>query len=560
MSAIADAAATAILHSLWQQMAIALALWVLLGAMHRVSANARYVISGAALVAMVLLPLATFIEALTAAAPSGLSAVSAGGQPLDLPLVMPDGSRIWTDRSVAPPTVLGSLHGWIVSLWMAGALLASIRLVWSAGHVRFVRRSGVPAPGEVLAVVARLAVAGRVRRRIGVIVTTLIESPATVGWLHPVILVPPALLTGLSASQLEAILAHEVAHIRRHDFVVNLLQMAAETLFFYQPAVWWVSRAMRVERELCCDDFAVQTSGNAHDYAHALAAVARHAVTGVAISAGGPSLPYRVRRLLRVPGDSPRVGAGSMAVGVLLLAIAVGIGTWVQAQPRSAARSGELATLSLTVLDPFGQRAAAVPLVFEQGAFQDGAVFGHGFTDDRGRYSVSLPAGTYLFSALIDFFPGTEVTLEPGDRVEREVRMQLEPMSAAFTVCVDCRDSITPAEGPVAQDLQSDRESYAAALTHTAEPAGGWEQYRVDVPASLQQLGSAVAGNVTIAGRVGVDGRLTNLRALSSAHPALSDAALGALAGQRWVPARVRSTPVEIEVLIELQYVWERGQ
>ena len=165
-----------------------------------------------------------------------------------------------------------------------------------------------------------------------------------------------------------------------------------------------------------------------------------------------------------------------------------------------------------------------------------------------------------MFSALIDFFPPTEITLRPGERLSRDVRMQLEPMTGAFTVCIDCRESMTPLPSPLAEDLQRDRENYASALTRTAEPADGWEQYRVDVPSSLRQVDRSVAGNVTIAGRVGIDGRLNDLRAVSSAHPALSDAALNALGAQRWLPARIRSTAVEVDILIELQYVWDGGQ
>jgi beta-lactamase regulating signal transducer with metallopeptidase domain len=565
MSALSDAAAAAILQSIWQNALIGFALWATLRAAGRASAGVRYLISCAGLAAMVLLPLATFVEALSVAAQSGPHALPAVDQRTDVPLVMADGSRIWTNRSIPAAGMLAFLYGWIAPLWLAGAALASIRLVWAMRHVRAVRRTGVTAPARIAAVVDRLA-AGRVARRITVMVTALTDGPATVGWLKPVILLPPALLTGLSASQIEAILAHEVAHIRRHDYIVNLLQIAAETLVFYHPAVWWVSRRIRAERELCCDDFAVRMSGNPQDYAQALAAVARHAITVAAIGAAGPTLPQRVRRLLTAPSEAPRASAGSLAALLAVFAMVGGTAAWVQAnaqansQTRSTAGRGELATLSLTVFDPLGQRAAGVALVFEQGAFQEGTLFGHGFTDSAGRYTVSLPHGTYQFSALIDFFPPTEITLTPGDRVERDVRMQLEPMTGAFTVCIDCRAGIASVPETVAEDLQQDRESYAAALTRTAEPADGWERYSVDVPASLRQLGRSVAGTVTVAGRVGIDGRLTNLRALTSAHPALSKAALDALVAQRWVPARVRSTPVEVDALIELQYVWEGDQ
>ena len=558
MMALADAAETAILHSMWQETALAVALWLVLRLMRRARADARYVVACGALAAMLLLPLATLVASLADAAQSERPPIAPVRQSVS-PVVMADGSRIWTDRALDPDTILVVVQGWIVPVWLAGVVIASVRLVWATKYVRAVRRSGVPASADVAATVERLAAGARVVRRIDLIVTTMVESPATVGWLRPVILLPPALVAGLSRSQLEAILAHEVAHIRRNDFLVNVGQMVAETLLFYHPAVWWVSRQLRVEREMCCDDFAVQTSGDPHEYANALAAVARHSLSSATLSVAGASVPDRVRRLLLAPDDSARPGVGSVAVALLVLGVAVGTATWVQAQTRRAAQTGDLVTLSLRVFDPLGRPAANVPLVFEQGAFQEGELFGHGFTDRGGRYTVALPAGTYVFSGLIDFFPPTEITLKSGT-VERDVRMRLEPMTGAFTICIDCRDGITPLPASVAEDFQRDRDDSAAALTRTAEPAGGWEQFRVEVPAALRQLDRSVRGNVTVAGRAGIDGRLNNLRVVASAHPALSDAAVAALATQRWVPARVGLTAVEVDVLIELDYVRNREE
>lgn len=187
MSALSDAAAAAILQSIWQNAAIGVALWATLGATRRASANVRYVIFCAGLAAMVLVPMATFVEALSSAAPSGLHALAAVDQRTDLPLLLADGSRIWTNRSMPAAGMLASLYGWIVPLWLAGAVLASIRLLCPTRHVRAGRRSGVAAPAGIASVVGRLA-AARVARRITVIVTARTESPATAGWLKPVIL------------------------------------------------------------------------------------------------------------------------------------------------------------------------------------------------------------------------------------------------------------------------------------------------------------------------------------------------------------------------------------
>ena len=97
----------------------------------------------------------------------------------------------------------------------------------------------------------------RIRRPVRLLESALVDVPMVIGWLRPVILLPASALSGLTPQQLEAIIAHELAHIRRHDYLINLLQSLIETLLFYHPAVWWVSRQIRREREHCCDDLAV---------------------------------------------------------------------------------------------------------------------------------------------------------------------------------------------------------------------------------------------------------------------------------------------------------------
>src|SRR5258708_40140426 len=122
---------------------------------------------------------------------------------------------------------------------------------------------------KLLRLARRVRCAGRVTLR----VCEKVAAPSVVGWLRPVVLVPASALTGLTAAQLEALLLHELAHVRRHDYLVNLIQTGVETLLFYHPAVWWVSRRIRQERENCCDDLAAQLCGSAVAYPRALAAM-----------------------------------------------------------------------------------------------------------------------------------------------------------------------------------------------------------------------------------------------------------------------------------------------
>src|SRR6185436_4431619 len=130
-----------------------------------------------------------------------------------------------------------------------------------------------------------------ITRAVRLVESAAVDVPSVVGWLRPAILLPISSLTGLTHQQLEMVLAHELAHIRRHDFLVNALQSVAETLLFYHPAAWWISRQIRIERENCCDDLAVATCGDAIQYARTLAQLEElRAVAAPAVAANGGSL------------------------------------------------------------------------------------------------------------------------------------------------------------------------------------------------------------------------------------------------------------------------------
>lgn len=126
-----------------------------------------------------------------------------------------------------------------------------------------------------------------------------VKVPVVIGWLRPVILLPSSAITGLSVRQLELILAHELAHIRRHDYLVNLLQKIAETLLFYHPAVWWLSGVVRQERENCCDDLAIAVcKGDKLFYAKTLSLLdSMRPSNDIALAADGGSLLRRIQRL-----------------------------------------------------------------------------------------------------------------------------------------------------------------------------------------------------------------------------------------------------------------------
>jgi hypothetical protein len=150
-----------------------------------------------------------------------------------------------------------------------------------------------------------------------------VEAPAVIGWLRPAVLLPVFALTGLSEEQFRAVIAHELAHIRRHDWLVNLFQVLAESLLFYHPAMWWLNRRIRVERELCCDEIAVSLTGSRLEYARALAQMANWKnVSMLAMAANRGPLTHRILHILgRKPGAGQRVAG--LTGGVLFLCAAL---------------------------------------------------------------------------------------------------------------------------------------------------------------------------------------------------------------------------------------------
>jgi uncharacterized protein (TIGR03435 family) len=200
------------------------------------------------------------------------------------------------------------------------------------------RRFGAPADQAVLTTVASLATHMGITRPVRVLISMRVDVPSVLGWLRPVILLPPATVMGLTPQQLEAVLAHELAHVKRHDYLVNMLQMVAETLLFYHPVVWWTSSQIRRERELCCDDLAVRACGDAWCYARALTRLERMRVTlpSLAMGSTGGSLRYRIQRLLgattREYRASPWPSVLAICLGLACVALNV---AWLRAQKQS---------------------------------------------------------------------------------------------------------------------------------------------------------------------------------------------------------------------------------
>jgi TonB family protein len=186
------------------------------------------------------------------------------------------------------------------------------------------RRDTMALPAELLQrchqLQRRLAVTWPVR----FLLSRRTDVPMVIGALRPVILIPVSALAGLTPDQLDALILHELAHIRRLDTVTNILLVAVETVLFYHPAVWWVSRHVRSEREHCCDDFAVSACGDVGVYVEALASLETWKIAGSAVlAANGGRLKTRVARLLDAPAHSGRISLSAMT-GLALFGLLAG--------------------------------------------------------------------------------------------------------------------------------------------------------------------------------------------------------------------------------------------
>ena len=311
---------------LWQGALVAFLLAAANAALARRSSRARYAAACCSLLVMLACPIATFVSLDAPRDLAGASALTpAPEQKLAAAPMTPaavDSAAAVFIRAIRVRTA--EVAPRIAPLWAAGVLLLSLRFFggWAVAR-RLTRRRVEPVPRAVSDALARLRERLGVRQAVRVFQSAAVTVPTALGALRPVILLPISALAGIPAEGLEAVLAHELAHIRRRDYLVNLLQTAVETLLFYHPAVWWVSRRIRIERENCCDDIAIAATGDVRAYARALVGLEEIRDRGprLAVAATGGTLLKRIARLL--PSPSPADGA-SRWVAVVLAAAAIG--------------------------------------------------------------------------------------------------------------------------------------------------------------------------------------------------------------------------------------------
>jgi D-alanyl-D-alanine endopeptidase (penicillin-binding protein 7) len=301
-----------LIHFLWQGLLLGSATALALAMMRNARPQQRYLVACTALFMCVAWPAFDLMVRLQA---SDSSVAELGFMIRLVPGAMADDAWL--------PYLQHNLI-WIVALWGACALVLALRMVLGLLWVRHAvaHHSGdAHWQAQLTQLAGRFAIGRPVRLR----VIEHLASPVTAGWWRPVVLVPASLLTGMAPHLLEALLAHEMAHVKRHDYLVNLAQNLVETLLFYHPTVWWISGQVRIEREQIADDIAASILGEPRRLALALSELERiqFSPQHLAMAANGGNLMNRIQRLLRPTTHTLNWKAALPVLGLAAACLAV---------------------------------------------------------------------------------------------------------------------------------------------------------------------------------------------------------------------------------------------
>jgi beta-lactamase regulating signal transducer with metallopeptidase domain len=345
-----------LLHFLWQGTAIAALAGILMALCRR--ASTRYMLAVFALSLMMVAPVATFLlltrtpadgpaSSLSVAATSGAATAKAARIQSGL-------SRL----SQAPDAL-----PWLVEAWLVGVACFSLRSAGGFLLVERERRKQSKAPSaSVLEMCRALQRRLGLERAIRYCECKWLHAPAVIGWFRPIMLLPVTSLTGLSEQQLQSIIVHELAHIQRFDAFVNVFQICVETLLFYHPAIWWLNKRIRVEREHCCDDVAITLCGNPVEYARALTLMEEwRSAPVLSMAANRGPLAERIFRVLGLRPAGYKTRGIGLTGGVFCLtaALVAGNALLALAYPKPIVRASE--SLASVGRMHFAQAAPASP-------------------------------------------------------------------------------------------------------------------------------------------------------------------------------------------------------
>lgn len=314
-----------VVHSFWQAVLIAMLLAFVQFMLRERTAESRYYAAYTALGLVLITSIVTFFQLYQAVPdPNALGqstfiVVTGDG-------MIPDTSPAWESFYQQFYQYFENNLPLIVAIWLVGASFFMLKLLGGLVEIQLLQTRHVQAlPAYWQKRLHSLKEELGIQQNVSLLESAQVGVPMVLGYLRPVILMPVGAINTLSTEEVEAILAHELAHIFRNDYLLNIIQSLIEILFYFNPAVWWISSAIRMERENCCDDIAVKLCGNSLTYAKALVGLQelqqRTPSLVMTFSKGKNQLLNRVRRILNQPQTNSNLMEKFTATCMLLLAL-----------------------------------------------------------------------------------------------------------------------------------------------------------------------------------------------------------------------------------------------
>ena len=496
-----DVLGAVLVHFLWQGAVVGLAHAALKPLC--TTAAARYRLGLSALAVLALAPL------LTAYACWVGSASASDSGPTVFAGTLQAGAQAIADGQ------LKALLPWLVAVWLCGVVVIASRSLWQWRRLMSIVRSADTAPAEWQSRLRRLCERFQLRRPVRLLCSAAATTPMLLGWIRPVILLPASMLSGFTPIQIEMIIAHELGHIRRFDYLVNLLQVAIETVLFYHPVVHWISRDVRNAREACCDDLALQFAGGSRlVYARALAELEelRLSAPAFALGAGGGALLARIKRIVGESESAEPLPRSYMLPFVLVLALATVTWRLQHVTPEAIAAFNRISAQALALISGTTLRI------------------------DRPTLSIVLPQPeirpTIKRTAIELAAPPLAETAGPTNALGRAAEAVAAPAASPI------------AESP-APAMPTPAPSVTAPLpppnTETLEAAAPLKSAPLHVVAPMypaQAMIAGIEGAVELEYRIGANGSVGQIRVVS-AHPAgtFEEAAKTALRGWQFSTA-----------------------
>jgi beta-lactamase regulating signal transducer with metallopeptidase domain len=323
-----------LVHSLWQSSLCAAALIIALRFIPLKHSNTRYIASISGMFLILMLSLGTFGRLLSATSPEPHSpsgtlipgAVSSSYQP--------DVYSSVSSLLAMISSLIQSNLSFIVILWSVGAILFSLRVVGGWWYIVNLRRHGIDPPNELNNHLKELAARLGITRVVTLVESGRVQAPLVMGYLKPVILMPIGMYSGLSTDQLESILIHELIHIKRGDYLVNIVQSFLEGLYFFNPFMWIVSGIIRREREHCCDDAVIHIHGNPMAYARALTSLQevrlKNAGLALSLAENKKQLLTRIKRIMEK--SVQHYSSRERIIPVILFVVGLFCASWITIQ------------------------------------------------------------------------------------------------------------------------------------------------------------------------------------------------------------------------------------